>query len=205
MVLTDTQAEQYINTPAAKLNLTAIETYESKLRVFTEELDNIEIQEEEYFSQGFLQTMINRSSAKTKRVLDFARYPLPTTEITESILEEFYRIYDGKNRFFDVNSNVEIPRLKDWLENNDIIKWIEQSTRKAFKNNPNTYVVIDVLDNVPYLILVDTKRLVDLQFKKDNSTLEYIIFIHSQQKDTNGDIVTTNYAVYDDENYYVFE
>jgi hypothetical protein len=197
------KAVDVIKMPNHKEQLKSVRNQESQLRVFTEEMDRDELGREVYWN-SFKAIVKTRSAKKFDRVFEFARYPLPVGQLTDSILSDFFKVFDGKNRHFHVDGDRDLTVLNRWIANVSLDKWIENHAREVFKNKPCSFVVIDK-DNsgTPYLIFVDSGRLIDAQFKSKNGDLEYIAFIHSMGKDDKGrDFV--KYSVYDDDTFYVF-
>ena len=204
MKLTTEEAKKILLAPACKVEIQSVKEQESQLRVFTEELDKTELGRERYWSY-LQQQMKARSNKKFDRVLTFARYPLPVIQITDSILTDFYKVFEGKNRSFNVDGDRDLSVLKKWIDENDVEGWIEKYARQVLKNKPCSFVVIDKDTNgKPYLVFVDSDRLIDAQFKNKKGDLEYIAFIHSITQDETGRKVT-KFAVYDEERYFVFE
>ena len=197
------QALEVIKAPYNTEKILSVKRQESQLRVFTETYDKEELQSEQYYINGLLRVMKTRSESKFDRVLQFFRYPLPTVQIADAILNDFYKIFDGKNRYFDVQGDRDITRLKDWIREFDPQFWIEQNIKDVFKNKPNSFVVVDADENGPYLINIDSNRLVDVKFADKYGNLDYIAFIHSIGKNEIGKKVIF-YAVYDSEYYRVF-
>lgn len=199
MILTKEQAVEIIKSPKSKILIENAKQHESVLRVFTETFDETELQSEFYW-QELLKKMQARAPKKVARVLQFARYPLPVSQITESILKDFYKVFDGKNRHFNINADRDINSLQDWVDKCNLEKWIEEKAKDVFKNKPVSFVVIDKdSQGVPYLVYVDSNRIIDAVFKEESGDLEYIAFVHSVDKDI------VRYAVYDSEKYLVLE
>lgn len=198
MILTQEQARQTIESPANKIPIESAKQHESQLRVFTEVFDETELQSEFYWNE-LKKKMTARAPKKVARVLQFARYPLPVSQITESILKDYYKVFDGKNRHFNVNADRDISSLQSWIDNSNLENWIEDKAKDVLKNKPVSFVVIDKdSQGKPYLVYVDASRIIDAQFKEESGELHYITFLHSTK---DGE---TRYGVYDDENYYVF-
>lgn len=199
----DIKAKEVLKTPNSKHEIEEAKAEESQMRVFTEVLRQNGVNKEQYF-QLLMRTMSERAEKKFDRVSQFFRFPLPVVEITDSILSDYYKVFDGKNRYFNVSSSRQIPILKDWIKETKPSLWIEKHAHKVFKNSPNSFVVVDADKNgMPYLVYVDSERLIDAKFKDSEGHLEYIAFVHSQNNEDG--ILKTLYSVYDDENYYVFE
>lgn len=207
MILNDTQAVEILQSPSNAIHINEVKKDESKLRVFTEEMSKYELNKE-IFWVSYLNDLSDRTRKKFERILTFARYSLPIVQITDSVLNDYFKVFDGKNRHFNFTSESNIERLKEWDSETDVVKWIEEQAMEVFKNKPNSFVVVDVDSDmgVPYLILVDSERLVDAKFLDNKGNLEYIAFRHSQMIDEqNPDVVITRYAVYDSETYRVFD
>lgn len=205
MKFNEQSAVGILKTPRHKSNIESVKKQESQLRVFTEDLSFDEIGVETYWGE-MLSMMKARSSKKFERVIEFARYPLPIVQISDSILNDFFKVFDGKNRFFNIEGDREISRLDDWIQEKDPAKWVEKTAHSVFKNKPNSFVVVDV-DSAgkPYLIHIDSERLVDAHIINDEGFCGYIAFIHSQKPhEIKEDVLTTFFSVYDEENYFVF-
>ena len=204
MTLDETTAIKTIKSPRSAKKIEAVKDQESQLRVMTESMSQSELTGERYWT-NLMATMEKRSDKKFGRVKEFIRYPLPVGELSDSILDDFYRVFDGKNRYFNTTGDRDITRLEEWIREETPEEWIEKQARQVFKNKPNSFVVIDQTeDGSPYMIFVDSTRLIDAVFKSKEGDLEYITFIHSQEPMEDPTVILTYYSVYDSENYYVF-
>lgn len=209
MALDITQAIEVLKTPKYTSEINAAKFQESQLRVFTENLNENELRCEPYFKE-MLKTIKTRSESKYERVLQFFRYPLPIVQISDDILNDYFKLFEGKNRNISVNGSNDVKALKNWLNENDVEKWIEQNMRSVLTNKPNSFVVVDIKNGNPYLLNIGSERLIDVEFKNKFGDVEYIAFVHSIKKkenqvEVNGQstIYTKYYAVYDEENYFV--
>lgn len=199
MEFTADKAIDIIKTPKHKSNIDSAKTQESQLRVFTEELDESELNSEIYWLK-FKRIMKTRSPKKADRICDFLRYPLPAAEICDSILSEFFKVFDGKNRNFHIDADRDISWLNKWIIDAELELWIEESAKKVFKSMPCSFVVVDKDENGrPYKILVDSERLVDAEIINTKGQCGYIAFVHSYTE------TTTKYCFYDAKRYFVFE
>lgn len=198
-------AVDVLKNPKHKKEIQSIKEQESQLRVFTEEMSKDELTGESYWT-NLMAIMKARSDKKFNRVIEFARFPLPVVQMSDSILNDFFKMFDGKNRYFDVEADRDIQRLEDWIHTSKPVHWIENKARQVFKNKPNSFVVVDQDESGnPYLVFVDSSRLVDAKFKDERGHLEYIAFIHSQkQNETKANVITTLFSVYDDTTFYVY-
>jgi hypothetical protein len=207
MTLSETQARDVLKSPKSKQEIDAVKRVESQLRVCTEEMSLAELQKETYWAQ-LLEVIKARSQKKFERVMMFARYPLPVVQLCDSVLSDYFRVFEGKNRFFNVDGDRDITKLNDWIEDSKPVRWVEKYAKQVFKNKPNSFCVIDQATNgTPYLVYVDSDRLIDAQIKDSEGNCEYIAFVHSQETITGvegSEVVRTFFSVYDDANYYVF-
>lgn len=200
MKLSLEQAIEVLENPQNKQQIDLVKNIESKLRVFTETMELTELVKEPYWS-SLNKTIRGRiGDKKYEKLKSFMRFPLPVVDITDSIIGDYYKVFDGKNKYFNVDGNLDTTRIKEWIEEQNIEGYIESHAKEVFKNKPCSFVVIDTdSEGVPKPIFVDSNRIVDAKpVHGKNGDLEYIAFMHSV------DVGLTRYAVYDDENYYVF-
>ncbi len=201
MKLDESQALEVIKSPKNAKSIKDIKLYESALSVFTEELDDKEIKSELYWSV-LTEKMKNRSVKKFNRITQFMRFPLPIVQITDSVLNDFYKVFEGKNRYFNISTNREATALNKWVEDVNPQKWIEEQAKDVFKNKPSSIVVVDRDDKgLPYLLNINSSRLIDVDLKKDGQC-EYVVFLHSKEKV--GDSIFKRISVYDDASYRVY-
>jgi hypothetical protein len=205
MALNETTAKDVIKNPRSKKEIISVKKQESQLRVFTEEMSEDELKGEDYWGE-LLAKMKSRSDKKFERVIQFARYPLPVVQLCDSILNDFFKVFEGKNRFFNVEGDRNIDALNQWIADEKPSRWIEKFAKQVFKNKPNSFAVVDRDENgKPYLVFVDSNRLIDAKFKDDEGNMEYIAFIHSQKPhETQANVITTFFSVYDESTYFVF-
>lgn len=202
MKLNETQAKETIKNPVNREKIDSVKKYESQLRVFTMLMDDTELMNECYWNE-LQQKLKIRSDKKFERICQFFRFPLPVVQITDSILNDYFKMFDGKNRFFDVNAQRDVDVLKQWIQNANLEKWIEKESVDVLTNKPCSIVVVDREQNgTPYLLNIDSKRLIDCRVNDDDE-IEYIVFIHSILKDEKGKTETL-FSVYDSEQYMVF-
>jgi hypothetical protein len=205
MILNETMAMDVISNPKQKAQIQSAQRQESQMRVFTEDMEFEELSSETYWGK-LMKKMEKRSPTKFNRVIEFARYPLPVVQLCDSVLNDFFKVFEGKNRYFNVESDRDISRLNQWIQDYEPQSWIERYAKQVFKNKPCSFVVIDRDENaIPYMVFVDSKRLIDAKFKDEKGNLEYICFIHSQkQHPTKNDVLVTFFSVYDDKTFFVF-
>lgn len=213
MTLSDAQAKEIIQSPKNSIRIEEVRDQESSLRVFTEEMSATELLKESYWPK-FLNHLEKRIEKKYQRLVEFFRFPLPVVGITDAILNDFYKVFEGKNRFFAVNSPDDITDLREWIVANDPETWVEEEGREVFRNKPSNIVVVDRdEEGTPYLISVGLDRLVDAWVKDESGELAYIVFRHSKKTrrmrlQDDGElesVLVELYSVYDSERYRVYE
>ena len=129
MALEIDQAIELLKKPKNRQQIEAAKQEESKLRVFTEVYDENEITSEFYYKQ-LLETLRSRTEKKYDRITQFFRFPLPIVPTSDAILNDFFKIFEGKNRFFDIQSEKEVDRLKKWVTDFNVEKWIEENIKE---------------------------------------------------------------------------
>lgn len=198
MIVSQTEAVEILKFPRNKKEIESVKMQESQLRVFTEEMDAAELCEEPYWTK-LKEKMKTRLDKKFERVFEFSRFPLPITQISDSILTDYFKVFDGKNRHFNIDGDRDLNLLNNWIKDSNIEEWIEEKAKKVFKNKPCSFVVIDINEKgKPYMILIDSSRIIDAEFDSKGE-LEYISFLHSIEE--NGD---KKIAFYDAQTYFVF-
>ena len=140
MILDEQKAMDVVKNPVSSKEINEVKAQESQFRVFTEDMSHNELKDEKYWV-SLMDQMKNRSDKKFDRVIEFARYPLPVVQLSDSILNEYFRVFDGKNRYFNVTGDRDISALEDWIVKNQPEKWIETHGRQVFKNKPNSFGV----------------------------------------------------------------
>lgn len=205
MKLSESQAKQIIKTPKNKSELSLGRDYENNLKILTESifeptLVNIKAYKD---YMGRLSTIL--SGKKFDRLQSFIQYPLPVVDISETALKEIYRVFEAKNTFFshsltNSESTVRFNKIIDSLQVQD---WIKTKGKEVLKNKPNSICLIEKDENGnPYLVLIDSNRLLDFELSDDGVQLEYLSFLHSEEIINEKKVVRI--SVYDDQFYRVF-
>lgn len=198
------QIPELLKNPKQEKQIAKARRIESLLRVLTEPKEKAEAEREAGYKDWikFIETIFSKERAD--RVKDFVLFPLSAVDITESILNDLYKVFDARNTFFDFETKKEDgKKLKFAIEQINPVRWIAEYGKKVLKNQPNLIVVIDKdKDGNPYLLPISTTRLIDCSVNVDG-TLDYVAFTHSIEK--NGDVETKRVAFYDSEAYYVFK
>ncbi len=206
MKLSENQKIQIVKNPRNAQAIQKGRNHESRLRLFTEckFKDDLCNSQETAWSEFILFMQKAITDKKADRITDFIQYPLSSIGITESILNDLYRVFEAGNSYFEVET-VKMSggeEMQALLVELDIVEWIKEVARGVLKNKPNTAIVIDKdLNGKPYPIAVDNDRIIDVKLKDNYIDCEYIVFKHSEVE--NGGITERRFSVYDDETYSV--
>lgn len=181
-------------------------SYESRLKVMSEPLFFSELESEAGWSEIKRAIRNSVTSEKYNRVLNYFSYPLAIVSISDDILGDLNRVFNGRN----ANFSVQYPNKRAESQANELLLYldtrgyIEKVGRRAFKCKPQTIVVVDKdADGVPYYVTVESNKLIGYKLTTCKSKFEYIIFDHSKGSDEYGDYCRI--AFYDAEFYRVLE
>lgn len=171
---------------------------ESKLRIFTEALEHEELQEETSFQDIEKRLYDKISKPKTQKVLKFVETPLPVVSVCDSILQDLYKVFNAGNAFFSVKSQKARggDKLDILLNKLNIVNWVEKYGKEVLKTKPNLVVVVDIDENgKPFLLPINTNRIVNFGYIPNTDEFEYFIFKHSDGEnwDRVGIYTTTHY------------
>ena len=88
--------------------------------------------------------------------------------IFKGVLKDIYKVFDAQNSYFNVQhlNKSGKEQTTQMLNLLNVHKWIVDKGRKVLKNKPNSIVVIDKDgEGNPFLIFVDSSRLIDLKIE----------------------------------------
>lgn len=201
MKYTEQQIIEILKNPKNKAKIKKALYYEKELRLYTEAQDEGELQNDEAFLALCAKIKKRLPNKAYNRVLDFIEYPLGAIDLTNSLLVKLYKVFQAKNTFFshEIDSEQKNKLFKDIIRELDVHQFIIENGKEVLKNKPNTIIVVDKSkEGKPYLVTVETDRLIDADVK-ENGTMTYIAFNHSTTEDGNKRI-----AFYDTEKYNVY-
>jgi len=139
-------------------------------------------------------------------VLQYFSYPLAIVSISDDIIEDLNRVFNGRN----ANFSIQYPNKRAEAQATELLykvntrKYVEAVGRRAFKCKPQTIVVVDKdAMGIPYYVTVELDKLIGYQLSECKSKFKYIIFHHSDGTDEMGEYKRV--AFYDDEYYRVVE
>ncbi len=137
---------------------------------------------------------------KYKRFCQLLRLPVVSLEITQDIYQEYFRIFEGQNPFFNYEfSNPDYADefksyLKKGLKDFNFFKTIGF---EQLKYSINSILVVDMPsdgDGNPYYYFIDVSKVIDVKSDK-NGTIEHLIF----------EVDSKTVAVYDSESYRIYK
>jgi hypothetical protein len=118
---------------------------------------------------------------KYKRFCDLLRLPVVSLEITQDIYQEYFRIFEGQNPFFNYEfSNPDFADtfkayLKNGLKDFNFFKTIGF---EQLKYTINSILVVDMPsdgEGNPYYYFIDVSKVIDVKSDK-NGTIHHLIF-----------------------------
>lgn len=129
-------------------------------------------------------------------------FPLPIMETADIIYSGLYKIWDAQNKaVYPILSSVDLnAEFSDYLEEAKFFQFWETTAWQAFRNQPNSVIVIDMEAEqvgqrpMPYMCTIDITAIKDLTLADDNTSIQDIIFVNDE-----GYLV-----VIDDQNYYTY-
>lgn len=204
MQLEKNQVQKLLEKKPQKQLLANAERHQDRLRLHGEtEIDNIR-KNPAYIEllswvEGFL------TKDKYERFCQLLRLPVVSLEITQDIFQEYFRIFEGQNPFFNYEfSNPDYSSefksyLNKELKDRDFFKTIGF---EQLKYNINSILVVDMPsegEGNPYYYFVDVSRVIDVKSDKDGK-IKYVVFEAGKTEDGK-----TKIAVYDSECYKVYK
>jgi hypothetical protein len=183
-----------------------MQAYESRLKVMSEPLFFTELESETGWSEIKLAIRNSITPEKYQKVLQYFSYPLAIVSISDDILEDLNRVFNGRN----ANFNIQYPNKRAEAQAQELLymlntrKYIEKVGRRAFECKPQTIIVVDKdAMGVPYYVTVELDKLMSYELTPCKQHFKYIIFHHSEGTDEMGSY--KKIAFYDDEYYRVVE
>ena len=204
MLLNESQVIKLIKSKSNQLGV--MQAYESRLKVMSEPLFFRELESETGWNEIKLAIRNSITAEKYQRVLQYFSYPLAIVSISDDILEDLNRVFNGRN----ANFSIQYPNKRAEAQATELLykvntrSYVEAVGRRAFKCKPQTIVVVDKdAMGIPYYVTVELDKLIGYELSECKSKFQYIIFHHSHGTDEMGEY--KRIAFYDDEYYRVVE
>ena len=199
MQLEKNQVQEILEKKPRKKLLQNAERHQNRLRLHGEtEIENIRINPAYVELLAWVQSYLTKD--KFDRFCQLLRLPVVSLEITKDIYQEYSRIFEGQNPFFNYEfSNPDFATdfktyLNKGLKDREFFKTIGF---EQLKYSINSVLVVDMPSDgngEPYYYFVDVCNIIDVK-SDNNGTIHHIIF--SIDKET--------VAVYDSESYRVYK
>lgn len=129
-------------------------------------------------------------------------FPLPIMETADIIYSGLYKIWDAQNKaIYPILSSIDLQQeFTEYLEETNFFQFWETTAWQAFRNQPNSVMVIDMdvtqtgQRPAPYICTIDITAVKDIVLEDDNSTVQSLIFVNDD-----GFLVAV-----DDQNFYTY-
>ena len=204
MSLSSKQALEMVKNPPNQQQVKKGREYQSELRILTKPYDGKSIQEEQAWkdTKNYLKNVL--TSDKYEAIMKFFTFPLEIVNVSNDILTDLYKVFQGRNSSFDVQYPNE--RFKEIgqaaLNELNVRHWIEEKGKEVLKSEPNSVVVVDIdEEGKAVLVLVSNEKLLGYE-QTEKGDFKSVIFLHSVGVDSIGDY--KRIALYDDEKYRVY-
>jgi len=198
MQLEKNQVQQLLEKRPKKSLLQNAERHQNRLRLHGEtEIENIRNNPAYIDLLSWVESFLTRD--KYNRFVQLLRLPVVSLEITQDIYQEYERIFDGQNPFFNYEfSNPDFATdfksyLNKGLNDKNFFKTIGF---EQLKYSINSILVVDMPEDGgnPYYYFIDISSVVDVK-SDENGAIQYLIF----------QIDKETVAVYDSESYRVYK
>jgi len=148
-------------------------------------------------------------------------FPLPIMETADIIYSGLYKIWDAQNKaIYPTFSSVDlVEEFTDYLEETNFLQFWETTAWQAFRNQPNSVMVVDMeVEQIgqrptPYICTIDVTAIKDITLDDDNNAIETLIYVNDDGflvavddqnfytyppvKDTNGAVVQNQWQIED--------
>lgn len=199
MQLQKNQVQSLIEKRPKKQLLQNAERHQNKLKLHGEtEIESIRTNPAYVELLSWVESFLTRD--KYKRFCQLLRLPVVSLEITQDIFQEYFRIFEGQNPFFNYefnnpdNSEAFKTYLKKGLKDFNFFKTIGF---EQLKYSINSILVVDMPsdgEGNPYYYFIDVSKVVDVKSDK-NGTIHHLIF----------QVDSKTVAVYDSEAYRIYK
>lgn len=199
MQLQKNQVQSLIEKRPKKQLLQNAERHQNRLKLHGEtEIESIRTNPAYVELLSWVESFLTRD--KYKRFCQLLRLPVVSLEITQDIFQEYFRIFEGQNPFFNYefnnpdNSEAFKTYLKKGLKDFNFFKTIGF---EQLKYSINSILVVDMPsdgEGNPYYYFIDVSKVVDVKSDK-NGTIHHLIF----------QVDSKTVAVYDSEAYRIYK
>ena len=204
MSLSSTQAMEMVKNPPNQTQVQEGREYQSELRILTKPYDGKAIEKEKAWLEvkNYLRNVL--TTDKYEAIMKFFTFPLEIVNVSNDILTDLYKVFQGRNAAFDVlYPNERFKEIAETaLSELNVKQWIEEKGKEVLKSEPNSIVVVDIdEEGKAILVLISNEQLKGYQLTKEGD-FESVVFLHSIGTDLIGNF--KRIALYDSEMYRVY-
>jgi len=199
MQLSKNQVQNLLKKRPKRQLLQNAERHQNRLKLHGEtEIESIRTNPAYIELLSWVESFLTRD--KYNRFCQLLRLPVVSLEITQDIYQEYFRIFEGQNPFFNYefsnpdNSDAFKSYLKNGLGDFNFFKTIGF---EQLKYSINSILVVDMPsdgDGEPYYYFIDVSKVIDVKSDK-NGTIHHLIF----------EVDSETVAVYDSESYRIYK
>ena len=204
MALSLLEIQQVLKKPKNKAWLEKAEYHQSRLKFHSEEALN-EKDVSSYKRDFFAKIESLLVSDKYDNFKELIQYPFPTTSIVDSIKDQYSKVFEAKDSFFEIGIKDEGKKVK-FKALLSSLKEEEFWQKKAFEclfGDVNSLIVLDRPENGgnPYFYIANAESIHDISIKSDS--IEYVILEEEVMEVVDGKEVKVEYYLYIDNEKYV--
>lgn len=212
MLLSPTQIQTYLKSPASAMALQQARQHEERIRLHADPRVSVN----ERLTAPGMATLLALPKAvlpqeKFEKLCAFIPSPLPTSKIVGQVFDGLSRLFEAQDG--SVTLDMASAELETDFEayrgsSNEETFWSQKAFRAA-RRAPHSVLVVDMPAEQktprpePYAFLLPIGRVIDLQLK-DDASCEYLLFTLPSRTDEAGKTVLRR-AAYDDGFYRIFE
>lgn len=202
MVLSEESIKERIKSPKAKEQLQKAIYHQNRLKFHSiEYLNESELKSNPYAFEWFASIENNLVSKKFETFKSLIEYPLPSISVVDSIKDQYAKVFEAKDSYFDIHVEKEHKTdLKRFLENlGESSFWQDYALDWLF-SDVNCLLMVDLppvgSDGDPYFYRVDIDQVHDIG--ENGKELSFVII------KGNKDEKKQHYVVVDDLYYYEY-
>lgn len=200
MVLSNQKIAELVKNPKSKTWIQKAKYHQDRLKFHSNEVLSFEEFIDNPYAKEWLKNIeTNLVQRKYETFKSLIEYPLPTTSLVDSIKDQYAKVFEAKDAFFDIHIQKEKKvGLKEFLtKTREEVFWKEKALDLLF-SDVNSLLMVDLppveVGGDPFFYTVDIESVHEVS--ETNGKLDYIVI--SLRDEDEGKY----YKVVDDENYY---
>lgn len=200
MALSSSEVQERVTNPKNREQLNVAVLHEDRVKFCVKKC--LEYNRPVYYNTHLFKIQQLLPIPKYQKYVAELSFPLPIMETADIIYSGLYKIWDAQNKaIYPILNNADLQEeFTDYLEDSDFFQFWETTAWQAFRNQPNSIMVIDMEVEQkgqrpePYICTVDITAVKDIQLDDDGSTILNLIFVNDD-----GFLVAV-----DDQNFYTY-